>query len=173
MNRKTVSSLALAIVIAFSLNPVLAASHSPDTASTMDIQQGSFDTPLLSAIGLTDSGRSEVIAPFSNTVVDLGTNSSVDINWTVPAKGALRSAYNYKTGSGKITLRVKGSRTATVVFYLYDSTDTKISTQTVEVVSSSTIAIPFTNLFTNREYYIYMENSSQSSVTLTGTIASA
>ena len=153
--------LVLTLFSAISLYPALASDYPTDVIYSIGKSEQM----------VTDSGQDESENSRAYTVVDLGTNGSANIDWTIAGGQTVRSAYNYKTGSGSIVLRLKSSPAGTVVFYLYDTTDTLIGTYTVYVASSGTTNITYTNLFTNREYYIKAQNANQTPVTLTGTIA--
>ena len=118
----------------------------------------------------TDTGMGNGIRVYP--VVDLGTNNAASLTWTIAGKSSIRSSNNYKTGTGNIVLRVSGSPTVSINFRLFSSTDTLIAEHTVQVTSTTVVKITFSNLFTNKEYYIVAENVSQGSTTVTGTIAS-
>ena len=122
---------------------------------------------------ITDYGQDDSIASRSNTVVNLGTNGTSSISWSLAGNQTIRSAYNYITGSGKIILKVTSSPACTVVFYIYDSSDSLVASSSVYVASSGTTSIPFSNLFTNREYYIKAQNTSLSTISLSGIIAAS
>jgi len=122
-------------------------------------------------VGVTDTGAIDALRAYS--VQDLGTNGSVSVTWSIAGYKTIRSLYNYTTASGKLVLRVSGSQTASIIFYLYDSTDTKISEHTAQVSSTKVSIITFDNLFSNRQYYIKAENVSQAQTTVSGTISAS
>lgn len=121
--------------------------------------------------GLTDTGADCGLRGY--TAVDLGTNGSSAINWALGATAAMRSTYNYKVASGNLILRLQGSPTASIVLYLYDSTDSCVAQKTVQVSTSNIVQITFNNLFANREYYVKIENVCQFNTTVTGSIAAS
>jgi len=123
------------------------------------------------SLGITDTGTDNGLRNYP--VYNLGTNGSASINWTISAKGSIRSSYNYTTASGKIVLRVSASTTASINFMIYDSTGIPVAERTVQVTSNTTTVITYSNLFSNKQYYIKADNLSQVPTTVTGTIAAA
>ena len=118
--------------------------------------------------GITDTG---IHGGLRVTVIDLSTSGSVDINWAISGNSTVRSTYNYTTASTKIILIVASSPTSNITFTLYDSSDVRIATQTVQLSSSPSMKITFSNLLSNREYYIKAQNVGQGYTTVTGTIS--
>ena len=121
------------------------------------------------SVGVTDTGVGDKLR--NTTVVNLGTNGSANINWSVNGKSTIRSTYNYTTASGSIILRVTGSSTTSIMFQLYDSTDKLIAEQTAQVSSTIVTTVRFTSLITSKQYYIKATNLSNVATTMTGTIA--
>ena len=119
-------------------------------------------------IGITDAGIGNGLRNYP--VFDLGV---VNLNWTINAKSTIRSSNNYTTASGKLVFRVSGSPIASVIFYIYDSTDSLVVEKTVQLTPSTIAIITFSNLFTNKQYYVRAENVSQGTTTVTGTLASS
>ena len=159
-------------ILALVLLSVMALGSTPALAAHADMLVGAADAAGSLAEPLVDYGQDDSANSRAYTVIDLGTNYSASINWTIDGGQTIRSAYNYKTGSGKIILRVSSTPGGSVIFYLYDTTDTLIGSQTVYIATAGSTIVNFTNLFTNREYYIKAENVSQYKLTVTGTIAS-
>lgn len=129
-------------------------------------------TPVFAAPYVTDYGQGP-ISLYAYSVQDLGTNGSVGVNWYINDGATVRSAYNYKTGSGKIILNIDSSASVSCIFYLFDSTDTLIGGSTVTLSPGKTAMITFKNLITSREYYVKAENIGQGATTLSGTISAS
>jgi len=123
------------------------------------------------SLGITDLGIGNGFQ--KNQVVNLGTNGTANISWTISGKSSTRSSYDYTTASGKIVLRVSGTPAASINFILYTSSNVNIAERTVQVTPNNQATITFSNLSNNKQYYIMAENLSQTSTTVTGTIAAA
>ena len=118
----------------------------------------------------TDHMRTSLV--IANTVQDLKTNGSINLDWTVNSDSFIRSAYDYKTNSEKMTVKLKAKeQTTSVTLKCYNVNGGEIFAKTVNVGTKSYVSIEITGLSYSYTYYFRLYNNDQHQETFTGTIS--
>ena len=180
---KKTFSLLLAIVMIFSLGTTAFAmeaehaSSAPESNGDFCIDgvevivsyetDDSFPTPA------TTVDKANLRAQATRRVTqDLGTNGYVNLDWTVSSESSIRSAYNYKTNSEKMVVKLKAaaqSTSVTLKCYNINGTEVFSKTATVGTVFNTTFTI--SGLSYSNTYYFKLFNNDQHQETFSGKIS--
>lgn len=108
----------------------------------------------------------------ATTTQDLGTNGSINLDWTVSSESSVRSKYNYKTNSEKMFVRMTaGEQSTSVTLKCYNSNGTEVFAKTVDVWTWLQAEFKITGLSYSNTYYFKLFNNDQHKESFTGTIS--
>lgn len=103
---------------------------------------------------------------------DLGTNGYVTLDWTVSSESSIRSAYNYKTNSEKMVVKLKAAAQSTsVTLKCYNINGTEVFSQTATVGTVFNTTFTISGLSYSNTYYFKLFNNDQHQETFSGKIS--